>query len=50
MPDEAISFNGKPQAEAKSCYDACGLPLNDEFNNPLSPCRLQNKNDANNHY
>ena len=26
-----ISFNGKPQASAKSGADACGLPLNDEM-------------------
>ena len=25
----AISFNGKPQATAVACSDACGLPLNE---------------------
>ena len=31
----AFSFNGEPQAEAKSGAGACGLPLNDEVNDPL---------------
>jgi hypothetical protein len=26
---QAFSFNGEPQAEAKSISNACGLPLND---------------------
>jgi hypothetical protein len=26
------SFNGEPQAEANSGIDACGLPLNGQFN------------------
>jgi hypothetical protein len=32
-----FSFNGEPQAEAKSGNDACGLPLNDEINRPPGP-------------
>jgi hypothetical protein len=27
-----ISFDGEPQAEANSGNDACGLPLNGQFN------------------
>jgi hypothetical protein len=31
-----MSFNGEPQAEAKSGRDACGLPLNELINKPLA--------------
>ena len=35
------SFNGEPQAEAKSGNEACGLPLNDQINNSLAPYRSE---------
>jgi hypothetical protein len=37
---QALSFNGEPQAYAKSCIVACGLPLNDQFNTVLVPFDL----------
>jgi hypothetical protein len=32
----AFSFNGEPQAQAKWGDDACGLPLNDDIDRPLT--------------